>query len=100
MTSINKRESMKPLFVLATAVIVLGFSSCKHTGNESPGHPVTSLNDFFSANKPAAESFVIDASQSHALTTQTGMTIYIGANAFLDQNGPVTSGNIEIKVTH
>jgi hypothetical protein len=83
------------LILLLSSLVVL--HGCKELDPDDP-YQLT-LADFLQNNKPALQTFTLQAGVASSINGAKGCTINFGANSFATMSGtPVTSGNIEIQL--
>lgn len=58
----------------------------------------TSLEDFYSENRTALQSFSLPASSGGMKTTSAGMKIYFPGNGFVTKDGAVVNGDVSVSV--
>lgn len=82
------------ILILSSLVVLHG---CKELDPDEP-YQLT-LADFLENNKPALQTFTVQAGVETEIHGAKGCTINFGANSFVTMSGtPVTTGNIEIQL--
>lgn len=94
---------MKKKYLLIAAAITLVFGACQkeNTTEEKDNSTTTqSLEAYYQENRTnSMQHFIVDANAPIELTGEQGTKISIAANNFLDANGNVYTGEVEVKLT-
>lgn len=93
---------MKKSYLLVAAAAMLIFGACQkeNATEDKENSTIThSLDDYYQENRDnSMQSFIVDASSSIEITGELGTSITIPANNFLDRNGNIVTGNVEVKL--
>lgn len=101
-----KRSTKNWALGLMSGVVLLAFACKKEEPTPTPSpSPIdngglesfSSVKEFRSSKAPQAVSFMIQAQTGGTFTTQKGSVITIPANAFIDANGQVVTGNVQVR---
>ncbi len=83
-----------PLFLVAALIFV---SSCKKE-NTATGTTYSSLTDLFDKNKIATQTFSVNAATGGSITGAKGTKVTFPANGFIDGNGHIVTGSVNIEL--
>ncbi|MFT5819264.1 MAG: hypothetical protein ACI8ZM_000487 [Crocinitomix sp.] len=93
---------MKKSYLLVAAATLLIFGACQkeNATEETENSTVTqTLDDYYQENRDnSMQTFIVDANTPIEVTGEQGTMVTIPANNFLDANGNVVTGNVEVKL--
>jgi outer membrane protein assembly factor BamB len=93
---------MKKSYLLVAAATLLIFGACQKEkdAEENQNSEVTqTLDDYYQENRDnSLQTFIVDANSPIEVTGEQGTTVTIPANNFLDANGNIVTGNVEVKL--
>ncbi|MCX6183337.1 MAG: hypothetical protein NT150_15595 [Bacteroidetes bacterium] len=90
-----KSTSIRTIMLGAIALSIFA-ASCKKDTQETTKSDPAAIDNLLSQLDSETQSFTIDPSQPNTLTGADGTVIHIPANALVDANGNVVSGNVTI----
>jgi hypothetical protein len=97
------KNRTKTIIIVSVLIIVfLSLRSCSCNPPKKANNPITSDNNFRLTNPPIPEldipyqKFVIDPKEPHVLYSKMGAKINIPSDAFIDKDGKVIKGKVEV----
>jgi hypothetical protein len=97
------KNRTKTIIIVSVLIIVfLSLRNCSCNHPKKANNPIASDNDFRLTNPPIPEldipyqKFVIDPKEPHVLYSKMGAKINIPSDAFLDKDGKVIKGKVEV----
>jgi len=97
-----KKNNMKTNLMLLMLSITLIFSACQKGKTDIlpvvPDESFESLDEYFSAKSPTAANFTLIGEEGVDFTTSKGSKITIPANSFVDDNGELVEGDVNIEI--
>jgi hypothetical protein len=93
---------MKKSYLLVAAATLLIFGACQKDkdAEENQNSEVSqTLDEYYQENRDnSVQTFIVDANTPIEVTGEQGTTVTIPANNFLDVNGNIVTGNVEVKL--
>lgn len=84
----------------AATLLIFGACEKQNTAEETENSTVSqTLDEYYQENRDnSMQTFIVDANTPIEVTGMQGTTVTIPANNFLDANGDVLTGNVEVKL--
>lgn len=88
---------MKTKILFAALLLSILLSNCKKDISQNQSDNYSSLQDFYSKNKPRLKTYTISGVSGGTFITSHGTKVKVPANCFLSTSGTPITSNVEIK---